>query len=483
MDTLPADVIPAIAAYAGFFDLARLTVCSKHLSRECAAVASDVLVVVREGGIETYACDGAQWRRCADSPRGSTNDGRQIASTIGKLWRMWRGKLDCFDLKKNEWRYVTEEPLRSSNGCAINLESSTCCAFGGGLIFVGGEEHNLPVHVYRVDPETGAKVELARLPLSRDRPAVGVCDGRLVVLGGQWGTHANRAQEAERAKVLVYEPREGQDDTWSTLTVLPEALQTARREIHLGSGGGVWREIIQPFTEQNVVFQGHRIFIIGAQYEDMHDDFTDEAGGFWHEHTTRMHDWTVHVLNVRTRVWTTLETTLRQPSKTIQYPNYTDVSGGSVLDPRDPEWPGYGDPGHSSRSRPQAWYRAIGFRGDIVVFDQGEYKTNDQGEYDQDDYHPAIHILNGTRWTSTGFNSPRILSDRLALAPSWLRSCPIWQSGITGSWTPPGPWPHGPTPIKERHSMTLLDAMCVVSTASTRRPRANDAQTRAVTTE
>ena len=111
---------------------------------------------------------------------------------------MWRGKLDCFDLKKNEWRYVTEEPLRSSNGCAINFESSTCCAFGGGLIFVGGEEHNLPVHVYRVDQETGAKVELARLPLSRDRPAVGVCDGRLVVLGGQWGTHANQAQEAER---------------------------------------------------------------------------------------------------------------------------------------------------------------------------------------------------------------------------------------------------------------------------------------------
>lgn len=462
MDTLPTDVIPAIAAYAGFFDLARLTVCSKHLSRECAAVASDVLVVVREGGIETYACDGAQWRRCADSPRGSTNDGRQIASTIGKLWRMWRGKLDCFDLKKNEWRYATEGPLRGSNNCVIGLRHSTCCAFGGSLIFVGAEEHNDSAHVYRVDPETGTKVELARLPMSRTWPAVGVCDGRLVVLGGQWGTHGNRANEAERAKVLVYEPREGQDDTWSTLTVLPEALQTARREIHLGSGGGVWREIIQPFTERNVVFQGHRIFIIGAQYEDMHDDYTDEAGGFWREHTTRTHDWTVHVLNVRTRVWTTLETTLLQPSKTFQWTNWTEVSDERLVTTTP-------NPGHTSSMRPQAQHRAIGFRGDIVVFDQGEYKTNDQGEYDQDDYHPAIHILNGTMWTSTGFNSPRILSDRLALAPSWLRSCPIWQSGITGSWTPPGPWP---TPIKERHSMTLVDAMCVVSTASTRRPRA-----------
>ena len=460
MDTLPTDVIPAIAAYAGFFDLARLTVCNKHLSRECAAVASDVLVVVREGGIETYACDGAQWRRCADSPRGSTKDGRQIASTVGKLWRMWRGKLDCFDLKKNEWRYVTEEPLRSSNGCAINLESSTCCAFGGGLIFVGGEEHNLPVHVYRVDPETGAKVELARLPLSRDRPAVGVCDGRLVVLGGQWGTHANQAQEAERAKVLVYEPREGQDDTWSTLTVLPEALQTARREIYLGSGGGVWREIIQPFTEQNVVFQGHRIFIIGAQYEDSHDAHTDEAGGFWREHTTRTHDWTVHVLNVRTRVWTTLETTLLQPAKTFQWTNWTEVTEERHVTTTP-------NPGHTSSTRPQASHRAIGFRGDIVVFDQGDYHIEDYYPH-----RPTIHILNGTQWTSTGMNDPRVLTDRLALAPSWLRPCPIWQSGITGSWTPPGPWPHGPTPIKERHSMTLVDAMCVVSTASTRRPRA-----------
>jgi hypothetical protein len=381
---------------------------------------------------------------------------------------MWRGKLDCFDLKKNEWCYVTEEPLRSSNGCAINLESSTCCAFGGGLIFVGGEEsHTLsPIHVYRVDPETGAKVELARLPMSRVRPAVGVCDGRLVVLGGQFGTHLNRHSEAERAKVLVYEPREGQEDTWSTLTVLPEALQTARRELDWGSGVEVWRELNHPFREQNVVFRGHRIFIIGAQYEDTSSEHTDEAGGWWPEKTHHTHDWTVHVLNVRTRVWTTLETTLLQPSKTIQWSNRIEVTEESVLDPRDPEWPGDGNPGHTSRMRPQAQHRAIGFRGDIVVFDQGEYDIEDYYPH-----RPAIHVLNGMEWTSTGMNDPRIVSDRLALAPSWLQSCPIWQSGITGSWTPPGPWP---TPIKERHSMTLVDAMCVVSTASTRRPRANE---------
>ena len=52
-------MVKIIAAHAGFFDRAKLTVCNKQLSQACAKVTSDVLVVVKMGGAETYAGDGA----------------------------------------------------------------------------------------------------------------------------------------------------------------------------------------------------------------------------------------------------------------------------------------------------------------------------------------------------------------------------------------------------------------------------------------
>ena len=68
LDDVPADAVAVVAAYAGFFDRAKLAVCGKLLSQACATVKSDVLVVVQMGGAETYAGDGALWRRCADAP-------------------------------------------------------------------------------------------------------------------------------------------------------------------------------------------------------------------------------------------------------------------------------------------------------------------------------------------------------------------------------------------------------------------------------
>ena len=68
MDRLPAEMVKIIAAHAGFFDRAKIAVCSKQLSQACATVKSDVLVIIEKGHAETYAGDGALWRRCADAP-------------------------------------------------------------------------------------------------------------------------------------------------------------------------------------------------------------------------------------------------------------------------------------------------------------------------------------------------------------------------------------------------------------------------------
>ena len=61
-------MVKIIAAHAGFFDRAKIAVCSKLLSQACATVKSDVLVIIQMGSAETYAGDGALWRRCADAP-------------------------------------------------------------------------------------------------------------------------------------------------------------------------------------------------------------------------------------------------------------------------------------------------------------------------------------------------------------------------------------------------------------------------------
>ena len=50
---MPPEMVKIIAAHAGFFDRAKLAVCSKELSQACAKVTSDVLVVVKLGGAET----------------------------------------------------------------------------------------------------------------------------------------------------------------------------------------------------------------------------------------------------------------------------------------------------------------------------------------------------------------------------------------------------------------------------------------------
>ena len=87
LDDVPADAIAVIAAYAGFFDRAKLAVCGKIISQACAKVTSDVLVVIQMGGAETYAGDGALWRRCADAPS-CCYEGDHALNVGGKMWRI-----------------------------------------------------------------------------------------------------------------------------------------------------------------------------------------------------------------------------------------------------------------------------------------------------------------------------------------------------------------------------------------------------------
>ena len=44
LDEVPADAVAVVAAYAGFFDRAKLAVCGKLMSQACATVKSDVLM-------------------------------------------------------------------------------------------------------------------------------------------------------------------------------------------------------------------------------------------------------------------------------------------------------------------------------------------------------------------------------------------------------------------------------------------------------
>ena len=73
LDDVPADAVAVIAAYAGFFDRAKLAVCGKLISQSCAKVTSELLIVQNfvagdSSTREVYVGDDSHWRRCADPP-------------------------------------------------------------------------------------------------------------------------------------------------------------------------------------------------------------------------------------------------------------------------------------------------------------------------------------------------------------------------------------------------------------------------------
>lgn len=430
------DVLPVVAKYAGFFDLATLTVCSKYLSRECATVRGDVLVVLyqHKKKIETYAGDGCQWRRCVDWR--DTKQHAQLASTPGKLWRVGEvydkiagvggrrlsrvtryAAIEEFDVKRNMWRAAGW--VRELEGC----ESYGCCALDGSLVFVGGERarqagdlaDTVPErHVIQFNPETGASAYLAPLPVPRSDPTCGVCDGKLVVLGGIIGSlNQNETDIDERASVLIYETRKGQVDTWSTVATLPAALRHFSEEP-------------DPFGVDNVVFRGHQVFVVGAL------DYGDGEA-------PEVVDWTVRILDVRTRVWSSLETTITEPPRRIPSTEFTMETLQKIERAGGPDT----EYGYE--------HFAIGFRDDIAVFDQG------MGD-DDDPEHPAIYVLRGDHWTATGGRNGFDGTE----APAWLLSCPKALPEMRGSGEPL----HTP-------QMSCVDAACVVET---HQPRATSAR-------
>ena len=131
--------------------------------------------------------------------------------------------------------------------------------------------------VLKVDPETLASEPMVSLPLPRNYAVCGVADGKLFVLGGYCKTYGYREEPdplfmEEEATVRVLEQRDGQEDVWSAFAELPPALRPAKY-------------VQNPFRT-NVSFHGHRIFIIGNNK-----------------------DYTVRVLDVRTKVWSIVEDT------------------------------------------------------------------------------------------------------------------------------------------------------------------------------
>ena len=91
LDQVPADAIAVVAAHADFFDRAKLAVCSKHLSRACATVKSELLIVAKAnaGGntCEVYMGDDSHWQRCADPPSKFWNNNHAVS--IDGRYTVW----------------------------------------------------------------------------------------------------------------------------------------------------------------------------------------------------------------------------------------------------------------------------------------------------------------------------------------------------------------------------------------------------------
>ena len=430
LDQVPADAVAVVAAFADFFDRAKLAVCSKHLSRACATVKSELLIVGKPYRDEFYIADDSQWRRCADPPSRFWNNNHSVSidgrycmvsdereKTGPHTCRHHYAAVYLYDPRRNEW---------SSQGTVKELKDSRyygCCAFDGSLVFVSGEDEDgdkpfgqrrsMVPRVLKVDPETLASEPMVSLPLPRNYAVCGVADGKLFVLGGYCKTYGYREEPdplfmEEEATVRVLVQQDGQEDVWSAFAELPPALRPAKY-------------VQNPFRT-NVSFRGHRIFVIGNNK-----------------------DYTVRVLDVRTKVWsivedTTLKAHWRRPrSSEYGFPEDLEdedewLEGGMMIEflstADRPGNPHCRNPFKGPASMP-----VICYRGDFAVIDDGG--DADEGAEEEDMDRPGIYVLtSGNTWIQTGgrLGCSASREDQydlfpedveVAAPPAWLQNMPV----------------------------------------------------------
>ena len=424
---VPADAVAVVAAYAGFFDRAKLAVCSKHLSKACATVKSELLIVAKAHRREVYIADDSQWRRCADPPNQFWGSEHAMCIEDGKLCMVSDefeklGPHSCAIHKAQVYLYDTRRNTWLSKGKVQEVQDIKdygCCAFEGNIVFVGGHkdgayrpgEHNRFSRVVAVDPKTLVAEPMVSLPFPRSSAICGVADGKLFVLGGyvsnEYSKEPQEEQKAHEKYVLVLERRDGQEDAWAEFVELPPAL----------SQQGRW---VGPNFKTNVSFQDDRIFFIGSKG-----------------------DWLVRFLDVRTKVWTTVEDTTvkahwRRPrSSEYGFPEDLEdedewLEGGMMI-----RFVSAADRAGAPHSR--KWGKGpakspvISYRGDFaVVLDD----SDEEGE-EEDMDRPGIYVLTGgNTWIQTGgrLGCSASREDQydlfpedveVAAPPAWLQNMPV----------------------------------------------------------
>ncbi len=446
LDEVPADAVAVVAAYAGFFDRAKLAVCGKLMSQACAKVTSELLIVQNfvagdSNTREVFIGDDSNWRRCADPPNNFWSvdqtvciDGRAcvVSDENGARGARLAAQVSIYDPKRDEW---------CSEGGVKELEDSKwygCCAFEGNLVFVGGHtshayrpsEQNYFSTVLAVDPKTLAAEPMVSLPFPRYGAICGVADGKLFVLGGSVANYSSKEPQEEQiaheSKVLVLERRDGQEDAWAEFVELPPELRKGH------SLTPDLRPHARNCLETNVCFREHRIYVIGNDK-----------------------DYTVRVLDVRTKVWSTVDdTTLKAhwrrprgpqygfPEDLDQYdpePTVHDETTIRLLDTEDR----VGGPTLRTGGKRPASFPVISYRGDFAVFETAgdeDYAYQASPDEWEDMDTPAIYVLTGgNTWIPTGGRlgctaSRELYKSRgelfpdvyhVAAPPAWLQEMPV----------------------------------------------------------
>ena len=174
LDDVPADAVAVVAAYAGFFDRAKLAVCGKLISQACAKVTSELLIVHRTpfgDTREVYIGDHSLWRRCADPPIKLWTPGHAVCIN-GRMCvvsddltdnKHLCAQVSIYDPKRDEW--FSEGGVKELDEHGGYVFEYGCCAFDGKLVLVGGESKDgsqSPLsRVLKVDPDSLA-TELPR---------------------------------------------------------------------------------------------------------------------------------------------------------------------------------------------------------------------------------------------------------------------------------------------------------------------------------
>jgi len=202
LDEVPADAVAVVAAYAGFFDRAKLAVCGKLMSQACAKVTSELLIVQNfvagdSNTREVYVGDDSHWRRCADPPNNFWSvdqtvciDGRAcvVSDENGARGARLAAQVSIYDPKRDEW---------CSEGGVEELKDSKwygCCAFEGNLVFVfetAGDED----YAYQASPDEWEDM---------DTPAIYVLTGgnTWIPTGGRLGCTASRELYKSRGELF-----------------------------------------------------------------------------------------------------------------------------------------------------------------------------------------------------------------------------------------------------------------------------------------